>query len=74
MDSRKRISPYFILINGVAILLYFDIVNHYWFVKLLGGYLIRIWVPPFLLFLFVLIQMMVKGANILVTFKSCGIM
>jgi len=64
MDSRKRISPYFILINGVAILLYFDIVNHYWFVKLLGGYLIRIWVPPFLLFLFVLIQMMVKGANI----------
>jgi len=60
----KRSGYILSLIAGITVLLYFDIVNHYWFLKLLGGFLIKIWVPPLLLFLYVLIRRMIRKENI----------
>lgn len=62
--AEKRSGYFLTLIAVVTVILYFDIVNHYWFIKLSGGFLIKIWIPPLLLFLFVLIRMMVKKENI----------
>lgn len=62
---RGVVTTYFFILAGVTILLYFDVVNHFWFLNLLGGFLIKIWLPPFLLFLYVLCKMIARQENIL---------
>lgn len=64
--SSSFVPPYFIILAGVTILLYFDVVNHFWFLKLFGGFLIKIWLPPFLLFLYVLSTMTARKENIFI--------
>jgi len=61
-NEARTLSP--VLFWGVAALLlflYFELPNQVWFLSLLGGYLIKIWVPPLLLFLFVFIMKFKAG-------------
>jgi len=41
---------------------YFEVYNHYWFIKLAAGYVIKIWILPVLLFCFLLFkELLAKG-------------
>ena len=49
-DINQRISRLnFIVIAGVTIFLYFDLSIDLVFLQLIGGYLIKVWVPPLIL-------------------------
>ena len=58
-ESKYRTS--FILTIAVIIVNYYEIYNHFWFLKLLGGYVIKIWLLPALLFFYILIRQFIKG-------------
>jgi|GEM_PF-2173179 len=40
---------YFAVLAGMIVFLYFELPTQVWFLNLTGGYLIRIWIPPFVL-------------------------
>ena len=44
----------FYMAAAVILFTYFDVYHHYWFLKLVGGYVIKSWLPPALLLLFAL--------------------
>ena len=49
----RRMSPvHFIFSVGVIIFLYYELTVQVWFVSLMGGDLIKVWIPPLLLFLY----------------------
>ncbi|OPY86529.1 MAG: hypothetical protein A4E72_01651 [Syntrophus sp. PtaU1.Bin208] len=62
-DNEARTLPPVLFWSVVSLLLflYFELPNQVWFLSLLGGYLIKIWVPPLLLFLFVFIMKFKSG-------------
>jgi len=65
-SNKKRMSRiHFIFIAAITVFLYFEIMTQVWFVKLLGGYLVKVWVPPLLLFIYVLIKKLVRNENLL---------
>ncbi|MBI3608075.1 MAG: hypothetical protein HY207_08920 [Nitrospirae bacterium] len=41
--------PAFLVITAVIVFLYFELQWQLWFVRLLNGYLVKVWLPPFLL-------------------------
>src|SRR3990172_4176551 len=58
---KKRMPPpYFILIAAVTVFLYFEMMTQVWFLQLIGGYLIKVWVLPLLLFCYILTKKMVR--------------
>jgi hypothetical protein len=56
---------HFILVAGVTLFLYFEIPIQVWFLRLIGGYLIKIWVPPLLLFWYVLIKKLAQKRGLM---------
>ena len=66
LNGKRRIPRiYFITIICVTIFLYFELMNQIWFISLLGGYLIRVWLPPLALFYFILIKKLKRGENLI---------
>ena len=60
--SNQRMSPFhFIFIAAITVFLYFELMTQVWFVQLIGGYLVKVWLPPFLLFIYLIIKMMLQG-------------
>jgi hypothetical protein len=51
---------HFIFIAGVTLFLYFEVMTQIWFVGLIGGYMVKVWVPPLALFIYVVMQKLVK--------------
>jgi len=59
LNAKQIMSGFhFIFIAGVTVFLYFELMTQLWFVTLLGGYLIKVWVPPLLFFYYILITKM----------------
>src|SRR3972149_4971640 len=55
--------PHFIFLSAVTVFLYFELMTQVWFLGLLGGYLIKVWVPPLLLFFYILTKKMIIGED-----------
>lgn len=45
-----------IFVSAISVFLYFELMSQVWFLNILNGYLIRVWIPPLALFLFVLVK------------------
>ncbi len=61
-SHHQRISaPLFWLLTVVTVFLYFEVQWQVWFLKLLNGYLIKVWLPPFALFWMLVLQKLVAG-------------
>lgn len=57
LPNKQRMSLlHFILIASVTVFLYFELMTQIWFVKLLGGYVVKVWVLPFVLFIYLIIK------------------
>ncbi len=66
LDNAGRMSRlHFIFVAAVTIFLYFELMTQIWFVKLLGGYLVKVWLPPFILFIYLFSKMMLRGKSTL---------
>lgn len=55
--------PRFIIISAITVFLYFEIVTQIWFVNLLGGQLIKVWILPLILFSYVVIKRLGGSEN-----------
>ena len=53
---RDRATLLFLFTAGVLLFTYFDVYHHHWLLKLVGGYVVKAWVPPAILLLFALWQ------------------
>lgn len=66
MNSIKvQRSPLFFIIASVTVFLYFELASSIWFLKLTGGYLIKVWVPPLLLFIYAFSKKRMSGRSFL---------
>lgn len=55
----------FILLVIVIVFLYFELSTQVWFLNLTGGYLLRVWIPPFLLISWIVLRKVVLKEKIL---------
>jgi hypothetical protein len=60
-EHKKRYYLAMFLTTAVIVFNYFEAANIFLIIKLLGGYMIRVWVPPLLLLFFVLMQKLTLG-------------
>lgn len=60
-EHKNRYSLAMLLTTAVIIFNYFETANIFLIIKLLGGYMIRVWVPPLLLLYVILIQKLMLG-------------
>lgn len=58
-----------ILCAGVIFFTYFDVYHHYWFLKLVDGYVIKAWLPPALLLL-IAILLQCKNGSLKIIFQG----
>jgi len=64
-NEARTLSPVlFWSVASLLLFLYFELPNQVWFLSLLGGWLIKIWVPPLLLFLFVFVKKLKTGKRL----------
>lgn len=66
MNSIKvQRAPLFFIIASVTVFLYFELATNVRFLMLTGGYLIKVWVPPLLLFIYVFSKKVMRGKSFL---------
>lgn len=66
MNSIKvQRAPIFFIIASVIVFLYFELATNLLFLKLTGGYLIKVWIPPLLLFIYAFSKKIMSGNSVL---------
>ena len=45
-----------VFVSAISVFLYFELMTQVWFLNILNGYVIRVWIPPLALFLLVLVK------------------
>lgn len=62
MTATTRLKrPLFAILTFTVVFLYFEVQMQQWFLKLMHGYLIKLWLPPFILFWCLVIKKLMTG-------------